>query len=238
MKVLVTMVEILKDVRTPAQSNVTWIFKVRLDGKDPIDWKVDSFDLSMWFKEVVGRYPNHERGDNGEKADILENWARLEPRLRVEAEKEACLGVKIGVDGLRFGSKESDEAYSIPKEDLPPLIDAQKEVARKLGVSEEGYARSFVAGEKTSNWLLEKTKRFADLLRERVPGFHSGAQVESVILRTTERRFDVEVKVNGGTVPVRIREALVDEIFESGSEEAQRNLGRVLGIALRQQVPQ
>jgi hypothetical protein len=232
------MVEILKDIRTPAQNNVTWIFKVRLDGRDPIDWKVDSFDLSMWFREVVGRYPRHESGDNDERADLLENWARLEPRLRVEAEKEARLGVKIGVDGLRFGAKESDEAYSVPKEELPPLIDAQREVARKLGVSEEGYARSFVAGEKTSNWLLEKTKRFADFLQERVPAFRSGAQIESVILRTTERRFDVEVRVNGGTIPVRIREALVDDIFESGSGQAERSLGRVLDMALRQQVPQ
>jgi hypothetical protein len=232
------MVEILKDIRTPAQNNVTWIFKVRLDGRDPIDWKVDSFDLSMWFREVVGRYPRHESGDNDERADLLDNWARLEPRLRVEAEKEARLGVKIGVDGLRFGAKESDEAYSVPKEELPPLIDAQREVARKLGVSEEGYARSFVAGEKTSNWLLEKTKRFADFLQERVPAFRSGAQIESVILRTTERRFDVEVRVNGGTIPVRIREALVDDIFESGSGQAERSLGRVLDMALRQQVPQ
>ncbi len=233
-----TMVEILKELHTPAQNNVTWVFKVRLDGRDPIDWKVDSFDLSMWFKDVVGRYPRHEQGDNDERADILENWARLEPRLRVEAEKEAGLGVKIGVDGLRFGAKESAEAYSVPKEDLPPLIDAQREVARKLGVSEEGYARSFVAGEKTSNWLLEKTKRFADFLQERVPAFRAGAQVESVILRTTEQRFDVEVRVDGDTIPVRVREALVDDIFESGSERAERNLGRVLDMALRHQVPQ
>jgi hypothetical protein len=232
------MVEILKQVCTPAHNNVTWLFKVRVDGRAPIDWRVDSFDLSTWFKEVVGRYPNHERGDNGEKADILENWDQIEPRLRAEAEKEAGLGVKIGVDGLRFGAKESEEAYSIPTEDLPPLIDAQKEVARKLGVSEEGYARSFVAGEKTSNWLLEKTKRFADLLQERVPTSRPGAQVESVILRTTERRFDVEVRVNGGTVLVRVREALVDNILESGSEQAERNLGRLLDIALRQQVAQ
>jgi hypothetical protein len=232
------MVEILKELCTPAQNNVTWILKVRLNGRDPIDWKVDSFDLSTWFREAVGRYPRHDRGDGDERADILENWERIEPRLRVEAEKEACLGVKIGVDGMRFGAKETDEAYSIPREELPPLTDAQREVAGKLGVSQEGYARSFVAGEKTSNWLLEKTKRFADLLRERIPTFRSDAQVESVILRTTERRFEVEVRVNGHAVPIRVRESLVDDIFESGSEQAERNLGRVLDMALRQQVPQ
>jgi hypothetical protein len=71
-----------------------------------------------------------------------------------------------------------------------------------------------------------------------VPAFRAGAQVESVILRTTEQRFDVEVRVDGDTIPVRVREALVDDIFESGSERAERNLGRVLDMALRHQVPQ
>lgn len=232
------MVEILKEIRTPSQNNVTWVFKVRLNGQSAIDWKVDSFDLSMWFKEVVGRYPRHERGDNDEKADILENWERLEPKLRVEAEKEALLGVKIGVDGMRFGAKESDEAYSIPKEELPPLTDAQRKVAQKLGVSEEGYARSFVAGEKTSNRLLEKTKRLADFLQRRVGEFIADARVESVVLRTTERRFDVEIRAGDRIVPVGVRETLIDDLFESGSEQAEKNLGRVLEFALRQQVAQ
>jgi hypothetical protein len=231
-------IEVLKDIQTPAQNNLTWIFKVRLNGGEPVEWKVDSFDLNTWFKEVLGRYPRHDRGDVDEKSDILENWLQVEPKLRAEAQKEASLGVRIGVDGLRFGAKESQEAYSIPREDLPPLTDAQRVVAEKLGISEEGYARSFVAGEKTANWLLEKTKRFVDLLRERVKEFHGDAQVESVILRTTERRLDVEIRLGSRIVPLRVKETLVDDLFESGSEQAEKNLGRVLELALRQKVAQ
>jgi hypothetical protein len=231
-------VEILKEVHTPAQNNLTWTFKVRLNGRDPIEWKVDSFDLGMWFKDAVGRYPRHERGDNDERADILENWPRIEPRLRAEAEKEAGLGVKIGVDGIRFGAKETQEAYSIPKDQLPPLTDGQREVVSKLGISEEGYARSFVAGEKTSEWLLEKTQRFARLLQQRLAEINPSARIESVILRTTERRFDIEVGFGGRAVPVRIREDLVDDLFESGSEQADRDLARILDLNVRQQVIQ
>lgn len=231
-------IEILKDVRTPAQNNLTWTFTVRLNGKEAVQWKVDSFDLNTWFKEVVGRYPRHERGDNDERADILENWAQVEPRLRIEVEKEASLGAKIGVDGMRFGASESRDAQSIPKEDLPPLTDAQREVARKLGVSEEGYARSFVAGEKTWNSLLKKTKRFADFLQQHVTSVASAAQVESVMLRTTERRFDVAVRLGDRSVPVRVKETLVDDLFESGSEQAERNLRRIIEMAIRPQVVQ
>jgi len=231
-------IEILKEVQTPAQSNLTWTFKVRLNGGEPLEWNVDSFDLGMWFKDTVGRYPRHERGDSEEQADILENWHSIEPRLRAEAEKEASLGVKIGVDGMRFGAKESREAYSIPKEDLPPLTDGQREVARKLGISEEGYARSFVAGEKTSEWLLEKTRRFANLLQRQVTAIRPGAKVESVFLRTTERRFDVEVKSGDRTVALRVSENLVDDLFESGSRQAERSLERLLELNFEQQVNQ
>jgi hypothetical protein len=230
-------IEIFKDIQTPAQNNLTWTFRVRLNGGETVQWKVDSFDLNMWFKEVVGRYPRHERGDNDEKADILENWARVEPRLRIEVEKEAGLGAKIGVDGMRFGASESRDAQSIPKEDLPPLTDAQREVARKLGVSEEGYARSFVAGEKTWNLLLDKTKRFADFLQH-VTSVASGARVESVMLRTTERRFDVTVRLGDRSIPVRVKETLVDDLFESGSEQAERNLRRIIEMTVRPQVIQ
>lgn len=231
-------VEILKEIETPAQNNLTWTFKVRLNGGEPVEWKVDSFDLGIWFREAVGRYPRHERGDNDEKADILDNWPTIEPRLKVEAEKEASLGVKIGVDGMRFGAKESQEAYSIPKEELPPLTDGQREVAKKLGIPEEGYARSFVAGERTSNWLLEKTKRFADVLQRKLSEIQPDAHVESVILRTTERRFDVLVGVSGRAVPIRVREDVIDDLFEAGSEAADRSLSRILKMGLHQQVPQ
>jgi hypothetical protein len=233
-----TSVEILKEVQPPAQSNLTWTFRVRLNGGEPVDWRVDSFDLGIWFKDAVGRYPRNERGDSEERADILENWPRVEPRLRAEAEKEVGLGVKIGVDGMRFGAKESQEAYSIPKEDLPPLTDGQREVARKLGISEEGYARSFVAGERTSEWLLEKTARFANLLQRKVAAIRPEAKVEAVFLRTTERRFDIVLKLCGREVPLRVSEDLVDDLFESGSRQAERGLERLLQLNVGQRVQQ
>jgi len=231
-------VEILKEgIQTPAQDSLTWVFRVRLDGRE-IPWRVDSFDLSHWFKEAVGRYPRHERGDKDEKEDILENWAHVEPRLRIEAKKEADLPVKIGVDGMRFKTSYSESARSIPKDELPPLSDPQRAAAKNLGVSEEAYARNLMVGERTWNELLEKTRRLADFLQPRVAQFAKDAKLETAILRTVERKFDIEVRVGGRILPVGIRESVVDDLFEGGSEQAERNLNRVLEIAFSRRTTQ
>ncbi len=226
-------VEILKDaIETPAQNNLTWVFHVRVDGREPIPWKVDSFDLNNWFKEVFDRYPRHEKGDKDEKEDILNNWSQFEPRLRVEAEKEAGLPVKIGVDGMRFSTRYTDEARSIPPDQLPPLSDPQRAAAESMGVSEEAYARNLVVGEKTWNELLEKTKRLADVLQHRLAELATEAKLETVILRTFDRTFDAEIRLEDRTLPVRIRESIIDDLFEGGSEQAKVNIDRILGIAL------
>lgn len=225
-------VEILKDgIETPAQDNLAWVFRVRLDGRE-IPWRVDSFDLNHWFKEAVGRYPRHERGDKDEKEDILENWSQVEPRLRIEAEKEADLPVKIGVDGMRFKTSYSEWAQSIPKDELPPLSDPQRTAAKNLGVSEEAYARNLAVGERTWNELLEKTRRLVDFLQSRLAQFAKDAKLETAILRTVERMFDIEVQLGNRILPMRIRESVVDDLFEGGSEQAEKNLNRILETAL------
>lgn len=232
-------IEILKDkVRLPGQDNLTWIFPVQLDGQEPIPWKVDSFDLSLWFKEEIGRYPRHERGDKDEWDDIRENWLRLEPRLRVEAEREVGLPFRIAVDGMRFSAKGLDEAHSIPVNELPPLSDPQREAAKSMGISEEEYARSLVAGERTWTVLLEKTERLANFLQQRLTLFANNVKLGSVILRTFEDKFDVEVLLHGQVVHLSIRESVVDDLFEAGSEEAESSLNRILELALPRQAKQ
>jgi hypothetical protein len=226
-------VEILKDgIKLPAQNNLAWTFPVRLDGRGPVPWSVDSFDLSVWFKEAVGRYPRRDRGDEDEKEDIRENWSQVEPRLRAEAEREARLPAMLGVDGTRTSADEWSQARSIPKEDLPPLSDPQRAAAKSLGVSEEAYARMVFASERTSKKLLTKTERLARFLAEKLRGAGSKATVEDVTLRTLENRFDVAIKLNGDVIPLRIDEDVVDDLFESGSAEADQRLARILSAMI------
>ncbi len=190
----------------------------------------------MWFKEALGRYPHHDQGDSDILKDVLENWGRLEPKLRQERTlRQADLPVKIAVEGMRIGSTNWDAAHELSPQDLPPLNDAQREAARKMRMSEEDYARGFLAGEWSRSALLAKTERLARLLADFLKQLASGSALHRVVLSTTDRRFDVEIIHNGHSIPVKIREDVVDDLFEGGSSEAEKKILKILETAIKYQ---
>lgn len=140
--------------------------------------------------------------------------------------------MEIAVDGWRAGAAERELARSLPSDQLPRLTAEQRSVAKKLGIPEEEYARSVVAGERNRDALLIKTERLARLLEQRIDGLGIGAHVNRVTLRTIQDRFDVEIQINGRVLPFRIEESVVDDYFENGSKEAEERLGQILDRAL------
>jgi hypothetical protein len=141
--------------------------------------------------------------------------------------------MEITVDGWRASVADWNAARSVPDTELPPLTPEQREVAKKLGVSENDYARSALAGERAREVLLRKTERFARLLEQRLSALKLHATVTRVMLRTFEHRFDVEIDANSQLVPLRIEESLVDDYFDGGSIEAEERLGRILDRAVK-----
>ena len=136
------------------------------------------------------------------------------------------------VEGWRSSPANWREAHRIPVDKVPSLTEAQKEVARKMQIAEEDYARSALAGELTQAALLEKARKFAALLDQRVKAIRKEAAIESVRLQTTEHRFAVVLNIdtaNGHrSMPLRISEELVDDLLESSSEDAVKQLDRML----------
>src|SRR5262249_13402033 len=147
------------------------------------------------------------------------------------------MAMEISVQGWKASPSEWEAVRRLPKDQLPPLTEAQKEVARKLGVSEEDYARSALAGERTQNALLTKTETFAHLLEKKLRDMGSNATVENVVLQILDDRFEVLLRVNGKLLPLRIKEEIVDDLFESGSAEAEERLARILNatVGVREQ---
>ena len=140
--------------------------------------------------------------------------------------------MEIAVDGWRASVEDWDAVRSIPIEQLPPLTEQQRQVAKKLGVPEPDYARSALAGERTQVVLLQRTERLARLLAERMRAAGLPGEIIRVVLRTFEGRFDVELKVDGKRLPLRIDEDIVDDYFDRGSMEAEARLGRILERSL------
>jgi restriction endonuclease S subunit len=120
----------------------------------------------------------------------------------------------------------------LPIEQLPQLTDEQRAVAKKLGIAEQDYARSLVAGERNREALLAKTERLARLLEERLAASGIDGKINRVVLRTIQDRFDVEIQVNGRVLPLRIEETVVDDYFDSGSPDAEQRLAQILDRAL------
>jgi len=141
--------------------------------------------------------------------------------------------MEIAVDGWRASVADWSAVRNVPVAELPALSAEQREVAKKLGVAEQDYARSALAGERTREALLGKTERFARLLEQRVRVLDPNAKVARVMLRTFEHRFDVEIESDGRTIPLRIEESLVDDFYDSGSLDADERLGRILDRAVR-----
>lgn len=226
-------VEVLKDgIELPAPNNITWIFKVKLNGGEPVRWKVDSFDLGTWFREVVGRYPRHEGGDRDEKDDILENWSRVEPRLREEVEKQAQLPMKVVVRGERTTSEDWEWSQRVAESDLPPLNDLQKEAARKLNIPEEAYRRSYAAGQRSLAALLESTDRVGRYLLRKLKQLRPDGEIREIALDTFQDKYALKLHVQGKSMTMRIEESVIEDLFEAGSSEAERKIERVFEVAL------
>jgi hypothetical protein len=145
--------------------------------------------------------------------------------------------MEIAVDGWRSGDADRDAVRNLSAEQLPRLSEEQRAVAKKLGIPEQDYARSVVAGERGREALLAKTERLARLLEQRIAALGIDGRINRVTLRTIQGRFDVEVQVNGRVLPLRIEETLVDDYFDNGSADSEQRLAHILDrafVGLRQ----
>ena len=138
--------------------------------------------------------------------------------------------MEIIIDGWRAGGEERKEAAAVPTGQLPALTDEQKVVARKLGISEDAYARSAYAGQKNQERLVEKSMKFARLLQKKLQG-RGDFQLGTIRLDVLKHRYEVAGTEDSRQVSFFVSEDLIDELFQSGSDNAERSLDRVLDYA-------
>jgi len=136
--------------------------------------------------------------------------------------------MEIVIEGWRAGGEERKEANSVPASQLPSLTDEQKKVAKKMGISEEDYARSAFAGKRNQERLLAKTRRFAEILDRILRSRLDEARIERVRLITIEHEYRVEISANGRKFVFRVPENMVDDFVEGGSADVGRLIERNL----------
>jgi hypothetical protein len=148
--------------------------------------------------------------------------------------------MEIIIEGWRAGKEERSAAARVPSDELPKLTDGQKSVAKKMGISEEEYARSTYAGRRNQERLIEKTRRFAAVLQSRLESRIPGARIDRVRLLTIEHEYRIEVSVEQKKVLFRVAEDMVDDFMEKGfanvGESIERNLETAIAVQATQMV--
>ncbi len=140
--------------------------------------------------------------------------------------------MNISVEGVRTSIADWRAAQSLPREQLPALSPAQQETAQQLHISEEDYARSVLAGHRSSEKLLQKTERFARWLQGSLQGKAAGVKIRAVVLNTWDGKFEVTLDRDGSPLFFRVDEDVVNSLFEGGLADAEERLGRVLDLVL------
>jgi hypothetical protein len=142
--------------------------------------------------------------------------------------------MEIIIEGWRAGGDERKEAASVPANQLPPLTDEQKSVAKKMGIAEEDYARSAYAGRRNQQRLIEKTRRFGEILEAKLGSKVQGARIDRIRLLTIEHEYRIELSVEGKKVLFRVAEDMVDDFMERGfadiGQKIEQNLETVLAV--------
>lgn len=136
--------------------------------------------------------------------------------------------MEIRIDGNRSSSESWLESHRIPVQELPAISEEEQRVADKLAISAEEYRRSKYAAELTKKQLELRALKVGQLVEHWLRAHQVKAEIKAVWLKTFDGKYRIDVDVDGVAQLVMITEDLMDDILDSGSQEAQRSFDRVL----------
>ena len=140
--------------------------------------------------------------------------------------------MEVIVTGWRSTTDAWAKAHFAKLSDLPALSQEQAEVARKLGLSAEEYARSFYAGELSKPELAGKAEEIGRLVERLAGRYAPEARIERVLLETYRGLVRLKGSVGDSGFQIELDEELVDDLMRCGSKELLERLERIIQMAL------
>ncbi len=140
--------------------------------------------------------------------------------------------MEVRIDGSRSSSENWLRASLASSRELPSISADEQEIAKKLGISAESYARSRYAGELSAGELQQKAEKLGLFVQQWLAARQVAGLVDFVWLKTFEGKYRIDVDLNGKKVLIFTEESLVDEVLERGSHQAERELQHVLELNL------
>jgi len=117
----------------------------------------------------------------------------------------------------------------------PELSDEQKEVARKLGVADEEYARGVVAMQLGEEAERGRGRILGERIRKILESLGPEYKLDAVIRQGTQLRWLARIEVGGKIFAVAIPMELADDITDAGSDRDMNRLKNLVFFGVGRQ---
>jgi hypothetical protein len=133
--------------------------------------------------------------------------------------------------------EEWKRAQKAPDSELPPLNEAQKEVARKFGINEEQYQRSYLSLRYGEERTRSRAKALGVVVEEILESLGRRYRLLAVVAEMANCRWVVRIQTSGRAVGIAISRELGDDIVDSNTVQDRQQLKRLLLSGLRDGEP-
>ena len=140
---------------------------------------------------------------------------------------------EVVVSGGSTSVEEYRQAMAAPKSELPELTEAQKLVAKKLGLSEEEYRRGVLADRLGDSRVRARGKKLGEIIQSVLDGFGDGYRVEAIKAEMVKFQWLVRIGNAEREVVISVSRDLADDVIDSGRSERAERLKHLLRTSLR-----
>lgn len=111
-----------------------------------------------------------------------------------------------------------------PVSELPPLTDAQKDVARKFKVTQEEYARNVLASAYGRDRMRKRAQDLGEAVQAVLQSVDPRCRVIAVIRDLDRLGWMIRVETPPKDIGVLVSQELVDDLLGSGAEREKERL--------------
>jgi hypothetical protein len=130
----------------------------------------------------------------------------------------------VFISGNTGSVEDWQKAMNAPKNELPKLSEEQREVARKMGMSAEEYARGVLVGQYGERRERERGERLGDKIATIISGLGEPYRLEAVIREGVKARWVARITTDGAPKNIAIGLELADDLIESGTVQDEERL--------------
>jgi len=123
----------------------------------------------------------------------------------------------VFVSGATSSVEDWQRAKNAPKADLPKLNEEQKEVAHKMGISEEEYARGVLVFQYGESRQRERGQKLGERIDKILESLGEAYRLEALIREGTKFRWVARINTPNDVKNVAIGRELADDIVDSAT---------------------